>query len=230
LIALRKHSEDVALEHKTAKFIFIVLYFIIVKSKTIDVEFAKVRTELSEELKDEIRKLKEELANLKEQLRDVSEARQRRSRGLHIDVGGNVQDYIEDVMEGVAEGIHGELERSIFIGPRGVRILKGGPEREERETEVSFPKVAEVMSALGQEHRLRILDELMTGGKYINDLQEKLSEITTSTLSSHLKVLEEAGLVVQEKVRGRYLITVPGRAAYRMARRIARFMEEGSQE
>jgi len=44
----------------------------------------------------------------------------------------------------------------------------------------------------------------------------ELSEITTSTLSSHLNVLEEAGLVVQEKVRGRYLITMPGRAAYRM--------------
>jgi DNA-binding HxlR family transcriptional regulator len=211
-------------------FIFVVLHLIIIKYKIINNEFGKVRNELSEELKEEIKKLKEELANLKEQLRDMAEARQRRSRGLHIDVGGSVQDYVEDVMEGVAEGIHGELERSIFIGPGGVRILKGEPEREEHETEVSFPRVAEVMSALGQEHRLRILSELMTGGKYINDLQEKLPEITTSTLSSHLKVLEEAGLVVQEKVRGRYLITMPGRAAYRMARRIARFLERGSQE
>jgi DNA-binding HxlR family transcriptional regulator len=40
----------------------------------------------------------------------------------------------------------------------------------------------------------------MSGGKYINELQEKLSDITTSTLSSHLDTLENAGLVVQEKM------------------------------
>jgi DNA-binding HxlR family transcriptional regulator len=134
-------------------------------------------------------------------------------------------------MESVAEGIHGELEKSIFIGPRGVRIIKEKlTPREEDEGEVNFPKAAEVMSALGQEHRLKILRELVGGGKYINELQEKLSEITTSTLSSHLKVLEEAGLVVQEKMRGRYLITIPGRTAYKMATRITRFLERGDQE
>jgi DNA-binding HxlR family transcriptional regulator len=70
--------------------------------------------------------------------------------------------------------------------------------------------------------------ELMSGGKYINEVQEKLSEITTSTLSSHLKVLEEAGLVVQEKVRGRYLITIPGRTAYKMLGRVVRILERGN--
>jgi DNA-binding HxlR family transcriptional regulator len=193
-----------------------------------------VKTKLSEDLKEEMKKLKEEMHNLKEQLRDVTEKKIERGRGIYIDVGNRVHDYIEDVMEGVAEGIHGELEKSIFIGPRGVRIrarrAKEKPHKEEDEASVSFPKVAEVMSALGQEHRLGILSELMSGGKYINELQEKLSEITTSTLSSHLKVLEEAGLVVQEKVRGRYLITMPGRTAYKMARRVTRFLERRNQE
>ncbi|MDH5733079.1 MAG: helix-turn-helix domain-containing protein [Candidatus Bathyarchaeota archaeon] len=189
---------------------------------------------MSEDLKDEMKKLKEEMQNLKEQLRDATERKIKRGRGIYIDVGNRVHDYVEDVMEGVAEGIHGELEKSIFIGPRGVRIRAGRarekPHEEEDEASVSFPKVAEVMSALGQEHRLGILSELMSGGKYINELQEKLSEITTSTLSSHLKVLEEAGLVVQEKVRGRYLITMPGRTAYKMARRVTRFLERRKQE
>ena len=180
---------------------------------------------MPEDLEEEMRKLKEELAEVREQVRDVSERERERRRGIHIDIGDRVHDYVEDVMEGVAEGIHGELEKSIFIGPRGVRILKGGaPHNEEYEIELSLPKVAEVMSALSHEHRLGILRELMRGGKYINELQEKLSEITTSTLSSHLNVLEEAGLVVQEKVRGRYLITLPGRTAYKMARRITRFL------
>lgn len=186
---------------------------------------------MSDELKEDMEKLKEEIAELKEHLREISE-KKRKGRGIYIDVGERVHDYVEDVMEGVAEGIHGELEKSIFIGPRGVRVCRHrgtGRPREEIE-EVSLPKVAEIMSALGQEHRLKILDELMSGGKYVNELQEKLPEITTSTLSSHLKVLEENGLVVQEKVRGRYLITIPGRTAYKMARRITRFAERRSPE
>ena len=190
-----------------------------------------VKIKLSEEIKNEMEKLKEEIKNLKEQLEDVTERKLKRGRGIYIDVGNRVHDYVEDIMEGVAEGIHGELEKSIFIGPRGVRIFRErDAHKKEDEIEVSFPKVAEVMSALGQEHRLRILSELMSGGKYINEMQEKLSEITTSTLSSHLKVLEEAGLVVQEKVRGRYLITIPGRTAYKMAKRVTRFLEGRTQE
>jgi len=187
---------------------------------------------MSEELKEEMRKLKDEMASLKKELKDVAERGRKKRQGVYIDIGDRVHDYVEDVMEGVAEGIHGELEKSIFIGPRGVRILRDKELRREEEDdkEVNFAKIAEVMSALGQEQRLRILKELMSGGKYINELQEKLSEITTSTLSSHLNVLEEAGLVVQEKVRGRYLITIPGRSAYKMATRVTKFVERRNHE
>lgn len=186
---------------------------------------------MSEDLKEEMKKLQEEMSVLKEELKGITERGRKKSRGIYIDVGNRVHDYVEDVMEGVAEGIHGELEKSIFIGPRGVRIHSHKERyRREDEIEASFPKVAEVMSALGHEHRLRILSELMSGGKYINEMQEKLSEITTSTLSSHLNVLEEAGLVVQEKARGRYLITMPGRTAYKMARRVTRFIERRNHE
>ena len=189
-----------------------------------------VRIELSEDLKEEMKKLREELAKLKDQLRDVTEREHERRHGIYIDVGNRIRDHVEDVMESVTEGIQGELEKSIFIGPGGVRITRRRETPEEDEAKLNFPKAAEVMSALGQEHRLKVLKELIGGGKYINELQEKLSEITTSTLSSHLKVLEEAGLVVQEKVRGRYLITIPGRTAYKMATRITRFLERGDQE
>jgi DNA-binding HxlR family transcriptional regulator len=188
------------------------------------VNFKEVENKLSEDLKEEMKELKKEIADLKEQLKDVTE-RKRKTHGIYIDVGNNVRDYVEEVMEGVAEGIHGELEKSVFIGPRGVRIFRKGEPMEEEDADANFSRVAEIMSALGQEHRLRVLNELMNGGKYINELQEKLSEITSSTLSSHLGILEEAGLVVQEKVRGRYLITIPGRTAYKMAKRITKFLE-----
>ena len=182
------------------------------------------KNRMSEDLKEEMKKLKEEIASMKDQLRDMSDPERRKSQGLYIDFGSPVQSYVQDVMQGVAEGIHGEIEKSIFIGPRGVRILRGEHGREEYEDKIDFSKAAEAMNALSHEHRLKILSELMKGGEYINELQQTLSEITTSTLSSHLNVLEEAGLVVQEKVRGRYLITMPGRTAYKMAIQITRFL------
>ncbi len=183
---------------------------------------------MTEELKDEIKKMREEMENLKEQLKSMTEKGQVRERGFRIDIGGPMHDYMEEVMQGVAEGVQGELEKSIFIGPRGYSIMKHCEHpTEETEEKIDHVKVAKIMSALGHEHRLKILGELMTGGKYINELQEQLPDITTSTLSSHLNVLEEAGLVVQEKVRGRYLITIPGRTAYKMARKVTRFFSLG---
>jgi len=184
---------------------------------------------MSEEkdLKDQMKRLKEEMENLKQQLRGMTDQLAQKRRGIYIDVGERVSDYVSDIMEGVTEGIRGELEKSIFITPhtREIKIYRRGREEHEPPEEVEKPdlnKAANMMSALGQEHRLKILSELMTGGKYISDLQNVLPEITASTLSSHLDVLQEAGLVVQERVRGRYLITIPGRMAYKMANIIAK--------
>ena len=186
---------------------------------------------MSEDVKEEVKKLKEEMASLKDQLKELRHEEHGHRRGLYVDIGGPVRDYVDDVMQSVAEGVQGELNKSIFIGPGGTRIVTRTrqPFREPEEP-VDLAQVAGVMSALGHEHRLKILNELITGGKYINELQEKLSEITTSTLSSHLNVLEEAGLVVQEKMRGRYLITMPGRTAYEMATKIASFIKQGEQQ
>jgi DNA-binding transcriptional ArsR family regulator len=185
---------------------------------------------MSDEWKDELKKLKEEIASLKEQLRESMARKERKHRGIYIDIGNRVHDYVEGVMESVMEGISGEIEKSILIGPRGtIRVVHRkhrGVELEDVEVDPTL--AASAMSALGNEHRLKILRELTSGGKYISELQEKLSEIASSTLSSHLDVLEEAGLVVQEKVRGRYLITIPGRMAYQMANQIAKLLKKGA--
>jgi DNA-binding HxlR family transcriptional regulator len=180
---------------------------------------------LSEDLKDEMKKLKEELANLREQLKEMSETKpkEERHKGIYIDIGNRMHNYVEDALEGVAEGVSGELEKSVFIGPYGIKVYRGEPPEEE--TKINLAKASLAMSALGNEHRLKILKDLMYGGKYISELQERLQEITSSTLSSHLDVLQDAGLVVQEKTRGRYLITMPGRIAYKMANKIAKLLE-----
>jgi DNA-binding HxlR family transcriptional regulator len=179
-----------------------------------------------------MKRLKEEMQTLKQELHNMNIEREKKRHGIHIDVNdqlAGLSDYVADVMEGVNEGIRGELEKSIFIHPhRGGVVISRNHERHRPPEHMEKPdltKAASIMSALGQEHRLKILSELMTGGKYISDFQTALPEITASTLSSHLNVLQEAGLVVQERVRGRYLITIPGRIAYKMAAAVARQRE-----
>ena len=184
------------------------------------------------DLKDEMKRLKEEMQTLKQQLHDMtaqSSDVNRKRKGIHIDINdqlAGISDYVAEVMEGVNEGIRGELEKSIFIHPHGGGVvISRNHERHRPPEHIEKPdltKAANIMSALGQEHRLKILSELMAGGKYISDFQTALPEITASTLSSHLDVLQEAGLVVQERVRGRYLITIPGRIAFKMAAAVAR--------
>ncbi len=137
------------------------------------------------------------------------------------DFGDRLGDYIGDFVEDVMEGVTSELERSLFWEHRPAR---------ERPTVMSgsdVKRTAAVMSALGNEHRIKILKELTWGGLYVSDLQDTLKEISPSTLSSHLDVLQEAGLIVQERRRGRYLITMSGRLAIRMASSIAKRVDVG---
>ena len=194
---------------------------------------------MSEEkdLREEMKRLKEEMQALKQQLQDVATQApdlEHKRRGIHIDINdrlAGISDYMNDVMAGVAEGIEGEINKSVLIHahPRGIIVHRDrhhDREPPEHLDETDLGKAANIMSALGQEHRLEILSELMTGGKYISDLQSSLTEITASTLSSHLDVLQEAGLVVQERVRGRYLITINGRIAYKMAAAVAKQRDE----
>ena len=97
---------------------------------------------MSEEkdVKDELKKLKEELQGLKDQLREIAPSSERKRRGISIDIEDRMSDYLGDIMEGVAEGIRGELEKSIFISPHGqhIKIYRGG--REEPEEEPGFGK------------------------------------------------------------------------------------------
>lgn len=188
----------------------------------------KSREEEIQGLRDEIEGLREQLRELSEDLRKPREEeeesrRHDRDYAFRFDLGDRISDYVTSIVDSVMEGIAGELDRSVFIGPRNIRITK---ERRRRKTIRVDPKrAANVMSALGNEHRFRILEELTSGGRYAGELQERLPDISASTLSSHLDVLEEAGLILQEKKRGRYLITIPGRLAYRMANQIAHQVE-----
>jgi len=133
--------------------------------------------------------------------------------------GESFGDYIGNFVEDVMEGVAAEIETSFRFHPRD---RAENTRRYRKPRSVDVKRAASVMSSLGNENRLKILDTLSYGGHYAGDLQEALEDIGASTLSSHLAVLEESGLVTQERRRGRYLITVPGRLAVNMAYEISK--------
>lgn len=139
------------------------------------------------------------------------------------DFGDRLGNYIGGFVEEIMEGVATEIEQSLFVHPRGKVVLRNRARKPRR---VDAKRAASVMSALGHEYRLKILDALSSGGLYSSELQEALGEISPSTLSSHLDVLEEAGLVAQERRRGRYLITMPGRVAVEMAYEVSKRSRE----
>ena len=156
--------------------------------------------------------------------RDKSYRRRRRYEyDRSYDFGDRLGDYIGGFVEDIMEGVATEIEQSLFVHPRGRVVLRNRVRKPRR---VDAKRTASVMSALGHEYRLKILDALSSGGLYSSDLQEALGEISPSTLSSHLDVLEEAGLVTQERRRGRYLITMPGRVAVEMAYEVSKRSRE----
>ena len=57
---------------------------------------------------------------------------------------------------------------------------------------------AEVFNALGHEDRLRIIEDLLDGERCVCDLVESVGS-SWSTVSRHLSVLREAGIVADEK-------------------------------
>jgi len=177
-------------------------------------------------------KLQDDLARLREEVQRLSESisPQASSRGTsRKNLGQSISDYVSDVVESVTAGISSEIEKSVFVDPTGAWFDRHIAKVQAKSiTQTEAERAATLMSAMASEHRLRILNELLYGGRYASEIESVLKEISPSTISNHLKILQEAGLVVQEGDRGRYLITLPGRIALKMATRLTRFLERRS--
>ena len=127
----------------------------------------------------------------------------RGGRRPNFEIGDQLGEYIGGFVEDVMEGVSSELERTLFIEPPHIKPPRVRThQKTERISPEDAKKIADIMGSLSNEHRVRVLSELSWGGQYSSDLQEALSEISPSTLSSHLNVLEESGLVIQDNNDG----------------------------
>jgi DNA-binding transcriptional ArsR family regulator len=178
---------------------------------------ADKKDEMYDELKGEIARLREEV----QRISVPPSASEKRS------LGQSLSDYVNDVVESVMSGISSEIQKSVLVDPTGVWFDRHIASVQSKSmTSQEAERAASLMTAMSSEHRLRILTELLYGGRYASELETVLKDISSSTISNHLKILQESGLVVQEGERGRYLITLPGRIALKMATRLARFLDK----
>jgi DNA-binding transcriptional ArsR family regulator len=175
--------------------------------------------------------MRKELAELRQEVERISQAIPSQSTKGSVSsekrsLVQSLSDYANDVVDSVMSGISSEIEKSVFVDPTGAWFDRHIARVQSRAFNPSEAKrAASLMRAMASEHRIRILTELLYGGRYAGELEGVLKDISPSTISNHLKILQESGLIVQEVDRGRYLITLPGRIALKMATRLGRFLE-----
>ena len=190
----------------------------------------RMMTDTSKEPFDEIKSLRDELAKLREEVHGLSQAvphqAGKSSESSKRNFAQSLSEYVNDVVGSVMSGISSEVEKSVFVDPTGAWFDRHIARVQARSlSSAEAGRAVSLMSAMASEHRIRILTELLYGGRYASELEGVLKDISPSTISNHLKILQEAGLIVQESDRGRYLATLPGRIALRMATRLGRFLE-----
>jgi len=178
----------------------------------------------------DLNRLEEEVARLREEVHKISDSVSGQAAKITTspkrNLAQSLSEYVSDVVESVTSGISSEIEKSVLVDPTGAWFDRHIAKVQAKSiTQPEAERAATLMSAMASEHRLRILNELLYGGRYASEIEAVLKELSPSTISNHLKTLQEAGLVVQEGDRGRYLITLPGRIALKMATRLTRFLD-----
>ena len=183
-------------------------------SKSRDPKFSKPRKGVRVEFDDEA--FSEEMAEF----------------GRHMGTAGKeLGDYIKLVVTDAMRGANRAM-RSVFIGPDGARLkidetgVAVGKSAAEAVRQVPAEEAERLLAPLASAERIGLLYLLAEEARYHQDLME-LSGLKPGTLPHHLKQLEEAGYVTQERVRGRYLITIPGRMALKLAEYLHNQMVSG---
>ena len=167
---------------------------------------------------EEIRRLKEELKEEISEIKDSRLSSRPRDRTFRIDPPvidlSGLTESLQDMMA--------ELSDTIGDSVKGIKLAKKkrkvkSPKYTSEDVEYISPeRVARIISPLGSEERLRIIDYLKTGSKTFNELEVYTGK-TGSSLTHHLNPLQDASYVIKGEVRGTYYITVEGRLAYRLA-------------
>lgn len=192
--------------------------------------------EMKQEFRDQMRDLKEEISHIKEDFPPPRRPRPprppRKPRGdiaIRIDDEGwddwgkRFSDSFEHYIGGLLDSIGDTIDRtvgSIFQTPPTHRRGRKRRRKEpyfvpEEELEEFFQKGASIIGALSDQTRLRMLKELEKRPLRQSDLSEK-TNTRGGNFKHHITILKDEGLVRQEGVRERYMLTFSGREALKL--------------
>ncbi|MHA1170184.1 MAG: hypothetical protein ACTSP4_12405 [Candidatus Hodarchaeales archaeon] len=187
--------------------------------------------------KNELRRLKDELRELKKEVKGRDErddyemfprvrARKRYKKikkhpsgfAFDFDFDHSFGNYLDSLMGSVAESLDSAFRGVFTTGTRSSRRRKGrfgSVSLTKEQEEKFFEETPELIGLLADGNRLKLLKRLESGPKYQSDLTD--DKLQGGKFKHHMDKLLEAGWIIQEKARGRYLITISGREALKFA-------------
>ena len=193
---------------------------------------------LRKEIRDEFRDLREEIDQVREsepeqRKKSYSQRRaRRREKEFGFDnkpikdwgenIGSSLEHYIGSILESVWDSIDQSVG-GLFQTPTSSRHGRGKRYKKQKLSSISeeeledfYLRGSELLSALSDQKRLRMLKELEKEPLRQSDLSEK-TDIKGGNFKHHISILKDEGLVHQEGVRERYMLTFAGREALKLA-------------
>ncbi|MCG3218003.1 MAG: winged helix-turn-helix transcriptional regulator [Candidatus Heimdallarchaeota archaeon] len=186
----------------------------------------EIRTEI-DELKDQIKLLTEMMGQAPpkrkrrpKRSKTVKITRDAEDKGYAVKFNVNWAESIGEYVDSVMTSVAGNLERAMKAitfptwDEDGKKTQEGG--LSEEELEEFFEDGSTILSALSDGKRLRMLKALEDGPLYQQELS-KQSNSFGGTFKHHMDKLLDARFVVQEAVRGRYIISREGLESLKLA-------------
>ncbi|UCG02117.1 MAG: winged helix-turn-helix transcriptional regulator [Candidatus Heimdallarchaeota archaeon] len=193
--------------------------------------------EMKQEIREQMRELREELGDFKEDFPPPRRPRKPRPPrpprgeiGIRIDkedwedwgerFGKSFEHYIGGILDSIGETIDRSVG-SIFHPPSARRERRWKGKRKEpffvpeEELEEFYTEGSKIAAALSDQTRLRMLKELEKEPLRQSDLSEK-TNTRGGNFKHHITILKDEGLVRQEGVRERYMLTYSGREALKL--------------
>ncbi|MFX0051049.1 MAG: ArsR/SmtB family transcription factor [Candidatus Hodarchaeota archaeon] len=198
--------------------------------------------DMKREFRKQMQDIKDELSDIKQDYRSDFSKRQpqpprpprpprKRRRDPSIDIetdnwedwgegfGSTLEHYIGGILDSIGETLDRSVG-SIFQTYPSRRRRKGKRRREpyfipEDELEDFYEKGSAIMGALSDRTRLRMLKELEKEPLRQSDLSNRIGT-RGGNFKHHAEILKDEGLIRQEGVRERYLLTFAGREALKL--------------
>jgi predicted transcriptional regulator len=188
-------------------------------------------TDLSQ-TKSELAQMKREFARLQRRASKIRAAHRgprppRIISNGDFDADGTITEYVSKVVDSVGKNLESTLRTAFgkakevkFDEAKGeIKIIKEDKRATKDTDDIFFENAGNLLSALGDDNRLKILKILEKSPEY----QKELSETTGlrgGTFKHHTDILQDEGFITREAIRGRYLITQLGIEALKLAEMI----------